>query len=72
MTNNSEKTVKFVKVKLSYLDKNGNVVDTDDTYACGSEGLAPGESTKFDTMQKDTNNEFQSVSVSIYDFDIAN
>lgn len=72
LTNNSEKTVKYVKVKLSYLDKNGNVVDTDDTYACGSEGLAPGESTKFDAMQKDTGKEFKSVSVSIYDFDIAN
>ena len=70
VTNNSDKSVKFVKLKLTYKDKDGNVVDTDSTYACGSEGLSPGETTKFDTMKKDEGDEFKKVSVSIYDFDI--
>lgn len=46
--NNTSQTVRFVKVKISLLDANGAVIDTDSTYACGDEGLAPGESTKFE------------------------
>ena len=40
-------TYYYVKVKGAFQDSFGNVVDTDWTYAVGSEGLAPGESTKF-------------------------
>ena len=46
-TNNSDTTVKFVKIKGAFQDRNGKVVDTDWTYAVGSEGLAPSESCKW-------------------------
>lgn len=45
--NTTNSTVYFVKVKVSILDKNGNVLNTDSTYAVGDEGLAPGESSTF-------------------------
>ena len=47
---NSSSTVSYVKVKCAFLDSSGNVVDTDWTYAVGSEGLAPGESKKWEMM----------------------
>lgn len=47
ITNTGSKTYKYVTVKGSFKDKDGNVVDTDWTYAVGSEGLAPGESSTF-------------------------
>ena len=48
LTNNGSKTYYFVQVKGAFKDVYGNVIDTDWTYAVGSEGLAPGESTKFE------------------------
>lgn len=45
--NTGTSTVSFVKIKGAFTDYSGNVVDTDWTYAVGSEGLAPGESTSF-------------------------
>lgn len=45
--NTTDSTVYFVKVKVSILDKNDNVINTDNTYAVGDEGLAPGESSTF-------------------------
>lgn len=45
--NTGTSTVSFVKIKGAFTDYSGNVVDTDWTYAVGSEGLAPGESTTF-------------------------
>lgn len=47
ITNNSSKTYRFVEVKGAFKNSNGKVVDTDWTYAVGSEGLAPGESSTF-------------------------
>ena len=68
VTNNTSRTVKFVKVKISLLDKDGKVIDTDTTYACGSEGLAPGESSKFDCyISKDSRTE--KFTAEIYDYD---
>lgn len=45
--NIGKKTYKFVEVKGAFKDSSGNVVDTDWTYAVGSEGLEPGESSTF-------------------------
>lgn len=45
--NTGKKTYKFVEVKGAFKDSSGNVVDTDWTYAVGSEGLEPGESSTF-------------------------
>lgn len=66
--NSGSATRKFVKVKASFKDKNGNVIDTDDTYACGDEGLEPGESTKF-KIYVDYDQRIQQVSTRIYDYD---
>ena len=48
VTNESDDTTyKYVKVKGAFKDATGTVVDTDWSYAVGSEGLAPGESSSF-------------------------
>lgn len=68
VTNNTSYTVKFVKVKVSMKDANDNVIDTENTYACGDEGLEPGESTKFECyIEKDSR--AQGFSAVIYDYD---
>lgn len=46
-TNNSSKTVEFIKIKIALLDDSGNVINTTWTYAVGAEGLAPGETTQW-------------------------
>ena len=66
--NNGTKTYKFIKVKGSFKDSNGNVIDTDWTYAAGTEGLAPGESTTF-RLSVTKNLKIDSCSVSLLDFD---
>ena len=47
ITNNGKKTYTFVEVKGKFKDSSGNIIDTDWTYAVGTEGLAPGESATF-------------------------
>lgn len=45
--NNSKKTVNFIILKLYWTDIEGDVVDTDSTYAVGRESLRPGEKSTF-------------------------
>ena len=45
MTNNGRKTYTFVEIKGKFKNSSGTVLDTDWTYAVGSEGIASGEST---------------------------
>lgn len=66
--NNGTKTYKYIEVKGSFKDSSGNVVDTDWTYAAGSEGLAPGESTTF-RLSVTKNSKISSCSVSLLDYD---
>ena len=66
--NDGNKTYKFVKLKGSFKDAHGNVVDTDWTYGVGAEGLAPGESTTF-RMSVPKNYDIVSCSVSNMDYD---
>lgn len=47
-TNNSSKTVSFIKIKIVLKDSSGTVTDTVWTYAVGAEGLAPNESTQWE------------------------
>ena len=61
-------TLKFVKIKASFKDKDGNVIDTDDTYACGDEGLEPDETTKFKILV-DYDLRIRSVTAKVYDYD---
>lgn len=68
VTNNGDKTYTFVTVKGSFKDSSGNVLDTDSTYAVGSEGLAPGESSSF-RLSVDKDSKITDCSVSILEFD---
>ena len=65
--NTGSKTYKYVEVKGAFKDSNGEVIDTDWTYAAGSEGLEPGESSTF-RLSVTKNNAIASCSVSILDF----
>jgi hypothetical protein len=68
ITNNSDQTVSFVKIKGSFETKSGTVVDTDWTYAVGSEGLDPGESCKW-RMSVSKDSSIKSCDVTVFDFD---
>ena len=67
-TNNSDETVSFVKIKGSFKTTSGTVVDTDWTYAVGSEGLAPGESCKW-RMSVSKDRSIADCDVTILDYD---
>lgn len=56
ITNNGKKTYTFIEVKGKFKDSTGTTLDTDWTYAVGSEGLEPGESATFRlSVSKNTN-----------------
>lgn len=56
VSNSSPYKYRDIKVKGSFLNSYGTVVDTAWTYAVGSEWLEPGESTKFRlSVEKDYN-----------------
>lgn len=68
ITNNSDQTVRFVEIKGAFKTSSGSVVDTDWTYAVGSEGLAPGESSKWRlSVSKDWS--IKDCTVTVIDFD---
>ena len=68
VTNNGKKTYRFVTIKGAFKDSSGTVVDTDSTYAVGSEGLAPGESKSFRmSVSKDSTIEDCSITITDYD-----
>lgn len=66
ITNKGKKNYSFVEVKGAFKNSSGTVLDTDWTYAVGSEGLAPGESKSF-RMSVPKNYSISSCSVSIMD-----
>lgn len=66
--NNTDETVTFVKVKISIVDSSGSIIDTESTYAVGSEGLAPGESSKFECYVKRSSNA-SSFKAYVYDYE---
>lgn len=68
ITNNSDRTVSYVEIKGSFETSSGVVIDTDWTYAVGSEGLAPGESCKW-RMSVSKDSSIKNCSVTILDFD---
>ena len=68
VTNNGTHTYKFVEIKGSFESSAGTVIDTDWTYAVGSEGLAPGESTTF-RMSVTKNYLITDCDISIIDYD---
>ena len=54
VNNVSKTTHYYVKVKVTYYDKNGTVLTTDWTYAVDSSGIRGGENQQFDLMTKIT------------------
>lgn len=68
ITNNGKRTYSFVEIKGLFKNSSGIVLDTDWTYAVGSEGLAPNESTTFQ-MSVDKNYYISECSIEILDYD---
>lgn len=68
ITNKGSHTYKYVKVKGAFEDYSGSVIDTDWTYAVGSEGLSPGESKTF-TMSVTKDYRIKDCTVTIIDYD---
>lgn len=67
ITNNGSCTYTYIKVKCRFKNHFDEVVDTDWTYAVGSEGLAPGEAKTF-SMSVPDNSAIKSCSVFILDY----
>ncbi len=65
--NTGRKTYSFVEVKGKFKNAYGTVLDTDWTYAVGSEGLAPGESTTF-RLSADKNRNTTQCTMEILDY----
>lgn len=66
VTNTGQKTYDYVQIKGAFKDSSGTVLDTDWTYAVGSEGLAPEESTTF-RMSVPKNINIKNCSITIMD-----
>lgn len=66
--NTGDRNYSYIKVKATYCDKNNNVIDTDSTYAVGSEGLAPNDRKSFEIMTRYNKNVTQG-SLSILDYE---
>ncbi len=62
-------TYRFVEVKGAFKDYSGDTVETDWTYAVGSEGLSPGESTTF-RMSVDQSYGIEDCEVTLLDYDV--
>ena len=52
ISNPTNNAYSYVELKVKILDVNGNVIDTENTYAVGSESLSPGDTKKWDAMLK--------------------
>ena len=50
VTNNGDEPVKLVQVGVDYLNADGDVVETDSTFAVSLDALAPGASKSFEIM----------------------
>lgn len=67
ISNQGQHTYRFVSIKGGFSDFTGKVIDTDNTYAVGSEGLSPGESCTF-RMSVPKNTDIKKCSISILDY----
>ena len=67
ITNISDTTHYFVQVRGSFKDESDSTIDIDSTYACGEEGLRPGESTKFRLSVKN-DSRIASIGLKVFDY----
>lgn len=65
--NTTQDTIYFVKVKISLKNEKNKVINTDNTYAVGDEGLKSGESSTF-TCYIDKVDGVKSYSANVYDY----
>ena len=70
ITNNSDTIVYYIKVKVTCFTTGGTTIDSYSTYACGSEGLDPGESCEFNTYSTYAASAGYKFTAEIYDFSI--
>lgn len=68
LKNVSKSTHRYVEVRITYYDKDENVLTTDWTYAVGSEGIRTGESQQFDIMTR-VRGEVVKYKIEIQDYD---
>ena len=68
ITNNGTETFYYIRLKGSFKDWWGNIIEIGDTYAVGAEGLSPGESTTF-KIYCDKNSEIEDCIVTIISYD---
>lgn len=69
ISNPTNNAYSYVELKVKILDKNGKVIDTENTYAVGSETLSPGDTKKWDAMLK-ADDRADNVEVEIVDYKI--
>ncbi len=67
--NFSTRSVEFVKIKLELMDEDKKILDTDWTYAVGSEGLRPGAQARWELMYNDAGFDWKYWRVSVMDYD---
>ena len=67
--NNFHKTAYFIKVKASFKDDAGNVIDTESGYAVSDEGIKQGESSSY-KIYVNYDKAITKCSVEVYDFEL--
>ena len=66
--NNGNTRYKFIEVRITWKDSDGKTVKTGSAYACGSEGIDPGESSSFECEIINEYNKIKSAEVSILSY----
>lgn len=64
----SDLSVRFVQVRVAWQNESDETIDTDSTYAVGSEWLHPGESSLFTAYTDETDN-VSTATAEVYDYD---
>jgi hypothetical protein len=70
LKNNSDKTYSFIEVKVTYMDDNGNVLDTETTYVNSSDALLPNERKSFKLMTEMIGGVYSKYKVEVYDYNV--
>lgn len=68
--NNSDKTYSFIEVKVTYMDDNGKILDTDTTYVNSSDALLPNERKSFKLMTEMIGGVYSKYRIEVYDYNV--